>query len=340
MTSSAHPLRIFSFSSAITLVTFIVVWMFLGPQAALLTALLSVIELTFSFDNAIINARVLKRLSPLWQQLFLTIGILFAVFGMRLVFPIAIVAITAGMSWQTVLDLSLNHPEQYTAALHEAQPLIAAFGGGFLLMLGLHYFFDPKRDLFWLPIEKTLARVGSWWLPLVISIVIMGGLALLAGEDHARDIMGAGVCGIIVYLAIHLLSETLYKRNEGKGDKVQTGWAAFWTFVYLQILDASFSFDGVIGAFAITSDVIIIAAGLGVGAFWVRSMTVYMVRKGVLDQYRYLEHGAHYTILLLAAVMLGSLFFHLPEAVPGLLGLLVISTSIYSSRKLKKAALA
>lgn len=333
MAQSLHPLRIFSISGVITLATFAIVWAFLGPQAALLTALLCIIEITFSFDNAIINARILRTMSPLWQQLFLTVGVVIAVFGMRLVFPIVIVAISSSLPWNTVVDLALNQPERYAMALESAQPLIASFGGAFLLMLGLHYFFDDKKTTHWLPLERIVSSKAAWWIPMIVTAVIVALVAFLPGHGQHTSVLAAGVVGIVLYLCVHGLSTALEHRSEFSHGAHKTGIAAFVAFVYLQILDASFSLDGVIGAFAITSDVIIIAAGLGVGAFWVRSMTVYMVRKDTLGKYQYLEHGAHYTILMLAAVMFLSLFVHLPEFVPGLLGITVISLSIYSSIK-------
>jgi hypothetical protein len=108
------------------------------------------------------------------------------------------------------------------------------------------------------------------------------------------------------------------------------------TFIYLQILDASFSFDGVIGAFAITSDIVLIAIGLGIGAIWVRSMTVYLVRKKTLGQFIYLEHGAHYTVFVLAMVMLASALLDIPEIVPGLTGVGIILASIIASVRVQK----
>jgi len=332
----AHPFRIFGVSGFVTFAILVLVWVFLGPQAALLAAILCVIEITFSFDNAIINARVLKTLSPFWQQLFLTVGILIAVFGMRLVFPIAIVAITSGLSWDVVLNLALNDPARYTHELESAKSLITSFGGSFLLMLALHFFFDKARTTFWLRGEKFFARIGSPWLPVVISLLMVAALALLPGHPDVRGSLIAGIAGIFTYLIVHGLSEAVGHSKSLTSNIKKTGAAAFLSFLYLEVLDASFSFDGVIGAFAVTSDVIIIAAGLGVGAFWVRSLTIYMVRKGLLDQYKFLEHGAHYTILLLAFVMLISLFLHLPEAVPGLIGIVIIGLSVYSSIKRRK----
>lgn len=312
----------------------------MGPQAAVLAAILCVIEITFSLDNAIINARVLKTLSPFWQQLFLTVGILIAVFGMRLVFPIAIVAVTTSLGWQEVLNLALNNPDTYAHELEGAAPLITAFGGSFLMMLGLHFFFDWQRKVTWLPIEKPLLKMRSNWLPAVITLLALIGIVVIPEHPDPRAALIAGIAGILTYLIVHGLSEAVGHSKSLSGAKHKVGLAAFWTFLYLEVLDASFSFDGVIGAFAITSDVVIIAAGLGVGAFWVRSLTIYLVRKGTLDQYKFLEHGAHYTILILSVIMLISVFFHLPEVVPGLLGISVIGASIYASVRHRRQELA
>ena len=118
--------------------------------------------------------------------------------------------------------------------------------------------------------------------------------------------------------------------------EVLTGWAAFTMFVYLEILDASFSFDGVLGAFAITQEVVLIAAGLGIGAVWVRSLTVYMVKNGTLDAYKFLEHGAHYAIGVLALAMLSSLIIDVPEAITGAVGIGLIFASAYASVQYRK----
>lgn len=330
---AAHPIRIFGISGFLTAAVLVLIALKLGPQAVLLAFMLCIIEITFSFDNAIINARILRHMSRFWQQIFLTVGILIAVFGMRLVFPIAIVAATAQLDWMTVIDLALNHPAQYSQELAESHSVIASFGGSFLLMLSLHFFLDQKRTVHWLRFEKALGRVKGHWAPAAISLLVTGVLAILPGHNDPKSTAIAGIAGIITYLAIHGLSESFGHNKALTSTVKKTGMAAFVSFLYLEVLDASFSFDGVIGAFAITSDVIIIAAGLGIGALWVRSLTVFMVRRKVLEQYRYLEHGAHYTIFILAMVLLISMFVHLPEAVPGLIGISVIGASLWASRK-------
>ncbi len=333
-------LRYFGFSLAVTLAALFGSLFGLGWEAALVMIVLILVEVTFSFENAVINAKVLRTLSPRWQTIFLTVGIFIAIFGMRVVFPILIVVLTAGLGWQEVLDLALNHPETYAEKLESAHHTIAAFGGAFLLMLFFHFFFDKAKTTHWIAsIERPLQRAGHIWVPLVLSTVIIVGLAALPDNKYAEDTLKAGFFGIATYVAVRGL-EYIFARLKGKpqvskaGKLVQqTGWAAFATFLYLEVLDASFSFDGVIGAFAITKSVVLIAAGLGVGAVWVRSLTVYMVRKGTLDKYRYLEHGAHYTVGVLAAVLLLSIFMHVPEVIAGLAGVTFIGAAFYSSRR-------
>lgn len=330
-----HPLRIFAVSGTLTLLALGAVFYYMGPQAALLTLVLIVVELTFSFDNAIINARVLMTMSKFWQQMFLTVGMLIAVFGMRLVFPILIVMITAGMSWGQVVNLALNDSDAYALAVNDSHISIASFGGMFLLMLSLHFFFDASRKVRWIDIiEMPLQRLGKWWAYAVASFVVLLVVTFLPFNAHPVETFIAGLSGIVTYLVVHGLAELFASKQDGDttGKLVQrAGVAGFMSFLYLEVLDASFSLDGVIGAFAITKDVIIIAIGLGIGALWVRSLTIFMVRKHVLKAYRYLEHGAHYTIGMLALVLLAGIYFEISEFIAGALGIGIIGASVISS---------
>lgn len=306
----------------------------LGFGATVTTLILIAIEIAFSFDNAIINAKVLEKLSVFWQQLFLTLGMVFAIVGMRFVFPIVIVSLAAGLSWNTVVDLALHHPSDYAHKLHEAHGLIAAFGGAFLLTLSLYFFFDRTKGIHWLSkVELPMKRAGSWWLPLVLSVVLVAVIAILPGNDHPKETLEAGLLGVATYTVIKLFIDGLEKLSGPTTKGLYTGWAAFGAFTYLQILDASFSFDGVVGAFAITNMVVLIAAGLGVGALWVRSLTVYMVRRGTLRSYIYLEHGAHYAIAFLALALYVSIFWEVPDAVTGIVGVGVLVSSFVASRE-------
>jgi hypothetical protein len=326
-------LRIFGLSGLITIAAVLAALILLGPAAAVTTLVLVAIEVAFSFDNAIINAKVLERLSHFWQQLFLTVGMVVAILGMRLVFPVLIVMVTAHLPWNEVINEALHHPEVYGKHLLEAHAAIAAFGGSFLLTLTMYFLFDDFREELWLErIERPLQKADSGiWLPPLLVMITVGLLSLCAGHETGT-VLRAGLVGIFSYVAIKLFIDGLGKL-EPKGVKVYAGWAAFGAFMYLQVLDASFSFDGVLGAFAITDKVLLIALGLGVGAIWVRSLTVFLVRKGTLNSYIYLEHGAHYAILALAVALLSSIFISVPDAATGIAGLGIIGASFQASRE-------
>jgi len=310
-----------------------------GFVAAGLVIIVLIIEIAFSFDNAVINAKILSRLSRFWQTLFLTVGILIAVVGMRLVFPILLVALTANLAWTDVIHIALNEPETYAHYIEIAHPSIAAFGGGFLIMLALFFFFDRNRKVHWLPIEPFMKSIGHWSIAPIIGFAILAILAVLPMNHHPTETIQLGSLGIGVYIAIQALLWVVGKivRIDTKKATKLTGLAALTSFFYLEILDASFSFDGVLGAFAITTDVVLIAVGLGVGAFWVRSLTIFMVRRKTLDKFLYLEHGAHYAVGFLALTMLIGLIYSIPEYITGIGTILIIGVSVIASNRYRKS---
>ncbi|WP_067479675.1 DUF475 domain-containing protein [Actinomadura hibisca] len=346
-------LRTFGWSFAVTAAGLAAAFLYDKGTGLALVAVLAILEISLSFDNAVVNAKVLDRMSPFWQKIFLTVGIAIAVFGMRLVFPLVIVGITAKLGPVEAFDLALNDQAAYKHAMESAYPMIAAFGGMFLLMLFLDFVFEERADK-WLPwLEKPLARIGKLDQ---LSVVIAGGaLALVASAWAAEpgNVMIAGVLGMVTYILVNGLGELFSEAGEdddeerdeaadgpapaaaGKGGPsalaLATGKAGFFLFLYLEVLDASFSFDGVIGAFAISTDPIIIALGLGIGAMYIRSLTVFLVRKGTLHEYVYLEHGAHWAIGALAVCMLVSIGHHVPEWITGGLGAGLIIAAFVSS---------
>ncbi|WP_432521525.1 DUF475 domain-containing protein [Kineococcus sp. SYSU DK006] len=338
-------------------------------QAIFLVLILSVLEISLSFDNAVVNATILERMSDFWRKIFLSVGIIIAVFGMRLVFPIVLVSVTAGLGPVEVVRLALEGgdpetPGTYGYQLNQAHPTIAAFGGMFLLMLFLNFIFGEKEHHWIGPLERALEKVGKLEY---VQVIVAGAVLLVTAEtfatDHGRTVLAAGLAGIVTYLLVNGLGElfnvedhvehsehpegaehrdgagaTAATRPSGpSGAARATGKAAFFLFLYLEVLDASFSFDGVIGAFAITSDPVIIAIGLGVGAMYIRSMTVHLVDEGTLAQYPYLENGALWAIGALATILLLSIEIHIPEVVTGLIGLAFIVASLISSIRYNRA---
>lgn len=309
-----------------------------GIMGAFIALILGVLEISLSFDNAVVNASILKRMDERWQQYFLTWGILIAVFGMRLLFPIAIVSVATGIGLFGVTDMALHDPVTYAQHLTESHVEIAAFGGMFLLMVFFSFIFDEGKELHWLGyIEEKMSGFGKLES---IEIILALGLLLIIQDwlpDAIRlDALIAGVAGVILYVIVGSLSALFEDEEEGEELAEVLKKGSVMSFLYLEVLDASFSFDGVIGAFAITQDVVIIMLGLAIGAMFVRSLTVYLVRQGTLDEYVFLEHGAHYAIGVLAGIMLLSMNHHIPEVVTGLVGAVLIGLSVYSSILYKK----
>ncbi|MCX7098624.1 MAG: DUF475 domain-containing protein [Methylococcales bacterium] len=310
-----------------------------GVMGAFIALILGVLEVSLSFDNAVVNASILKRMDERWQQYFLTWGILIAVFGMRLLFPILIVAVATGIGFFGVTDMALHDPNTYAEHLNESHVQIAAFGGMFLLMVFFSFIFDEGKELHWLGyFEEKLSSFGK-----LESIELILALGLLLITQHwlpdaiRLDALVAGISGVILFVIVDSLAALFEDEEEGEEVSAAIKKGSVMSFLYLEVLDASFSFDGVIGAFAITQDVVIIMLGLAIGAMFVRSLTVFLVRQGTLDEYVFLEHGAHYAIGTLAAIMLISMTYHIPEIITGLVGAVMIGLSVYSSILYKKA---
>jgi hypothetical protein len=336
-----------------------------GWQAFGIVLILSVLEISLSFDNAVVNAGILKKMNAFWQRLFLTVGILIAVFGMRLVFPVVIVAISAKVGPVEAVQLALDDPDRYQDLVTDAHPAIAAFGGMFLLMIFLDFILED-REIKWLAwLERPLAKLGKiGMLAVCLALVALLATAMTFAThahvstghaDKTATVLLSGVAGLITYLVVGGLSgyfeDRLEEQEEHEHEEEEkaraegrpvsavalAGKAAFFLFLYLEVLDASFSFDGVIGAFAITNHIFWMALGLGIGAMYVRSITVYLVRQGTLDDYVYLEHGAHYAIGALAAILLITIQHQISEIITGLIGVVLIAASFLASVRRNKA---
>ena len=316
-------------------------------QALWICAVLGIMEVSLSFDNAVVNASVLRHWNEFWRKLFLTVGILVAVFGMRLLFPLLIVSMATGLGLMDVWTMATKDPDAYSRYLTGAHAQVAAFGGAFLLLVFLNFLFDEEKELHWLGwIEAKLGQLGTESLAVLLALAAVFGCVYLVPPAEKFSVLTAGVVGVLVYLAVGWISSLLEEDPPAEdGDTTEAGVGAVVAavsrgsiggFLYLEVLDASFSFDGVIGAFAITKDVVIIMLGLAIGAMFVRSLTVFLVHKGTLDEYVYLEHGAHYAIGILALIMLASVQYHIPEWFTGLSGVAFIAVSLWSSIRHKR----
>lgn len=355
-------LRIFGISLLVTVAALMAGYAHGGLKDLFLLLVLATLEVSLSFDNAIINAAILKQMSPFWRRMFLTVGILIAVFGMRLVFPLLIVWATAGLDPVRAMELALHPPQHgalefpdgspsYEKLISAAHPQIAAFGGTFLLMLFLD-FIVYDRDIKWLKwIEAPFARIGRLGqvsVAVAVVALVLVGTRLTHSSDEGQTVLTAGLLGLVTYLVVNGLSRAFRPPDlEAVSAGTAVGKAGFTLFLYLEVLDAAFSFDGVTGAFAITSDPIVIALGLGlVGSMFVRSITIFLVKQDALDRYVYLEHGAHWAIGVLAVIMLLSVnpHYQVPEPITASVGVVFIgaalSWSVLRNRRNAKAAAA
>lgn len=329
----------FRLSFLVTLLCLGIAFWWGGLVAVYIALILAVLEVSLSFDNAVVNASVLKKMSPRWQHYFLTWGILIAVFGMRLVLPILIVSVATHLDFPAVAKMALEDPATYSQHLNSVHVEIAAFGGMFLLMVFFAFILDSSKELHWLGrVEERLSNLGQLKaieiiLALCLLLIMREWLPLAIREQA----LTAGVSGLILFVIVDSFSELFEDEQDDEDVAKVIKKSGLMSFIYLEILDASFSFDGVIGAFAITQDVIIIMLGLAIGAMFVRSLTVYLVNKGTLDQFVYLEHGAHYAIGVLAAIMLLSMRYHISEVVTGSIGAVLIVLSVISSIRYNKA---
>lgn len=289
--------------------------------------ILVALEVSLSFDNAVVNAKVLQTMSEVWRRRFITYGIPIAVFGMRFLFPILIVSVATGMSMYSSFNVAIEDPVQYHHILEENKIGIFSFGGAFLLMVFLGFFFDNDREEKWIhflesnKITEKFSSVNNVELIIATSV---GLLITYLTESHIASLAYFG--GILLHEAIGSLDDLLSTNG------IRSGIAGF---LYLEVLDASFSFDGVIGAFAVTGNIFIIMIGLGIGAMYVRSMTLDFVDRGTLTEYKYLEHGAHYAIGALATIMLIKIFYEVPEVITGLIGVTFILVAFLHSKYLK-----
>ncbi len=306
-----------------------------GWLCVFIAIILGILEVSLSFDNAVVNAMKLEKMTPVWRHRFLTWGIAIAVFGMRFLFPILVVAVFAKLSMLEVTKIALTNVDKYAYYLHQTHAPIVSFGGMFLMMLFLHYFFNHKKDVHWIKkIEEPLAHLDHVKsIETILSMLILLVLYDVVPAEQKLSVVISGLCGILVYLMIDGLTHYLEHHEQMRLAKCAEGakCTGLVSFIYLELIDASFSLDGVLGAFALSKDIIIITIGLAIGAMFVRSLTIMLVEKKTLARFIYLEHGAHWAIGALAAIMFISTVKEVPEVVTGLIGFGFIAAAFISS---------
>jgi hypothetical protein len=333
-------LKYFGSSFLIAGIGFVLAYFIGGYEAIWITFILSVLEVSLSFDNAIVNAQVLKGMDEVWRRRFITWGMAIAVFGMRIVFPLLIVSIAIGISPIQAFLLALNAPDDYKHALESVHTSVMGYGGSFLMLVSLKFFIDHDKDIHWLDkIEIKLTKLGkieAIQAAITLTLVYFTSIIIkdLHGQEESSAFLIASIWGIITFILVDGL-EAIIGVEDATTSIAKSGLAGF---LYLELLDSSFSFDGVLAALSLTNNIFIIAIGLGVGALFVRSLTLLMVDKGTVDEFVYLEHGAFYAIFGLSCIMLVNTVYEIPESITGLLGAVFIVSSLISSIRAKQSS--
>lgn len=324
-------MRTFLLPTVVSVILLAGIYFWLGFFAFITALLLTVLEVTLSFDNAVVNARVLEKMNKGWQRAFLTWGMVIAVFGTRLLLPILIVSASIWANPLFVAKLAAFNPTEYAHLLEQAKHSIYAFGAAFLLMVSLKYFFAASKEQHWIKaIESRLSGLGKIEaIEIGLVLITLLSFSYLVPDERLSVLVG-GIVGIVLFIFMQGLAG-VFSRN------IQTATASgFALFLYLNVLDSAFSLDSVVGAFALTTEIPIIVVGLGIGAWFVRSLTIFFVEKKTLDTLIYLEHGAHWAIFGLAASMFAGLIWEVPEIITGGIGLAFVSAAYWSSLRILK----
>jgi hypothetical protein len=276
----------------------------LGPLLTILG--LCLFETVTSVDNAVINAEVLSTMKPKARRWFLNWGILIAVFVVRGGLPWMIVWMaTPSLGPVGALTATFSSDPAVIDAIHQSAPLLLTGGGTFLIFLFFHWLFlEPKH--FGLIGEKFFARQGAWFFA-VVSVILC---VIVWYALRIEPIMAFGaVVGSTAFFITHGFKQ---HAEEAERTMLQHGMSDVAKLFYLEVIDATFSIDSVLGAFAFTLSVPLILLGSGLGAVVVRQLTVGNVDR--IKSYRFLKNGAMYSILILGLIMLSDAFgFELPE---------------------------
>jgi uncharacterized protein len=295
---------------------------------------LIVFEVVNSVDNAIVNACVLKTMGALWRKRFLLIGIFTSVFLVRFILPLIIVWVSVpNISGSELFLAFTGQSEVAYAAIEHQKPVILMFGGVFLLYLYFHWLFlEQKEPLF---IERFLKQKHGVWFFAFAAIILV--LIMYLAQASTLMMLAAAI-GSATFFILYGLKQTAEEseRNLVAG---KSGMSDMSKFAYLEVLDMTFSFDGVIGAFAFTINLILILIGIGVGAIVVRELTI----RGIdtIAKYRYLKNGALTSIGFLGLFMVLEAFnVEMPTVLPIIITFLLVGIAFFASRRsLNKAPL-
>ncbi len=274
-------------------------------SAVLIIAGLSLFEIVSSIDNAIINAEVLSTMQPRARRWFLIWGMLFAVFLVRGLLPWLILWLTVpGLSPWEAFTAAFSSDPMVKASIEKSSPMLLMGGGTFLVFLFLHWLFIEHKN-FGLFIEPFFQKRGVWFFAVVsVFLTVLVWYAMKVGNMVAF----AAVVGSTAFFITHGFKQNA---EESERDLLQKKMSDISKILYLEVIDMTFSIDGVLGAFAFTLSIPIILLGNGIGALVVREVTVSNIER--IKKYSYLKNGAMYSILGLGTVMIVDAFgVHIP----------------------------
>ncbi|MXQ54782.1 DUF475 domain-containing protein [Shimazuella alba] len=371
-------LRTCAWSLAVAVFGLIMAAAYGGWIGVILVGAVGIILYAVSYETAISNFYSLKAndFPDFWRKILLRIGLPLIVFGVQLVFPIAIVSIIAWRNPVDVVTLALTDKTSYQQMTTDAHPVIASFVAGFLLAAFFDFFFEERERRWLQQLEKRLAKVGQvdkWakWslLPFDRSLMIyfimvliitasgyFGKFAYQYGGVHVNMnpwVWFSGTAGVLLYLFTkHFATISIMLLGQTK----LVGLIRLHVFV---IINVQCSFNGMVGAFSITNDIILLSLGLGLGAMFVCVLNIYWIRQvkpgtfyttgsdgrrtkitgfkkvgnRLWTPYAYISHGFHYTCGVLAVINLVSIRYHIPEIITSLIGIMLIALSIHSSKR-------
>ena len=295
-------------------------------SAALTITGLCLFETISSIDNAIINAEVLSTMSPKYRRWFLVWGIIIAVFAVRGLLPWLIVwVVTPGIGPWEAMTATFSSDPKVMQAVDKSSPVLLMGGGVFLVMLFLHWVFLEDKN-YGLPGERFLMRQGVWFY--AIASVMLTVVVWYAMKINDALAFGA-VVGSTAFFITHGFKQNA---EHSEQELLHSHKSDIAKILYLEIIDATFSIDGVLGAFAFTLSVPLILVGNGLGAFVVRELTVRNVE--AIKRYLYLKNGAMYSVLFLGGVMIVDAFGgHIPHWVSPVITIGVVLSFFLKSRR-------
>lgn len=290
---------------------------------------LSLFEIVSSIDNAIINAEVLSTMGKKARRWFLLWGLLFAVFAVRGLLPLLIVwATVPGLGLVGAFTATITNDPHVIKAIEASSPILLIGGGTFMIFLFFHWFFvEPKN--YGLRGERFFHAQAAWFYAIVS--ILLAAIVWFALQDHPLMAFGA-VVGSTAFFITHGFRQNAEAQEKDLLEKPRSDLSKI---LYLEAIDATFSIDGVLGAFAFTLSVPLILLGNGIGAIVLRQLTIRNIDS--IKKYKYLKNGAMYSILGLGIVMvLDSFGFHIPSFISPILTFGVVAYFfLLSKRELK-----